>query len=256
MLRLDTYDIGTGGSETTAMETPLTPRVIESLVSELRAADGCGAGFAIDKLCAALAGDQPRQARSQIDGLLDCGVSVEALFESYIPRAAARLGEMWVEDSMSFASVTLGMTRLTEIYRSLSPEFLRDRARCRHRRKALFALAPGETHALGVVMAADHFERAGWAVRVELQADSRMIARIAQANRFDLVGVSAGSRRMIPAVCETVARLRDAVGDTHVMVGGQLSSLEQDLAALTGADTVHGNLRLALADAEDALSVR
>ena len=216
-----------------------------NLVADRRA-DG-STHFVIQQLCAALLDDDPDLAHSYVDRLLDCGVSVEALYETYIPRAAHLLGEMWVEDRLSFTGVTLGMARLTEIFRRLSPIFLKSRKTARADRCALLALTPGETHSLGVVMAADHFQRYGWTVRVELQADPSRLAQIAAAQDFDLIGLSAGARRLLPMICETVTMLRRAARPgTPIMLGGPVVALDPaiggkasvDLATSTVADAL------------------
>jgi MerR family transcriptional regulator, light-induced transcriptional regulator len=106
----------------------------------------------------------------------------------------------------------------------------------RRARRALFAAAPGEHHTLGVVMAADHFQRRGWSVQVELQAGRTDLARIVRDNPFDLIGLSAGSRRMVPVVEETMAAIRPvARPGTRFLLGGALVSLEPAIAARMGA---------------------
>lgn len=229
----------------------LPPHIVTRALSDMmagRTAENT-ANFAIDLLCAALVDEVPRRAQTVVSRLLDCGVSVETFYESYIPRAAARLGDMWVEDTIGFTGVTLGMTRLTEVFRSLSPRYLGRRpdnappaahvgATARPgQRRALFALAPGEEHALGVVMAADQFQRAGWTVRVELRSDATQLESILRGQQFELVGLSAGSRRMLPVLQDTVARLRAAAHPATLFVlGGALAGLEADAAAACGVE--------------------
>jgi len=208
----------------------------------------------VEALCAVLVGDSARAARDHVTRLRSDGIAVETLAETVIPRAAARLGEMWVADTLGFAAVTLGMARLTDVYRGLGPDLQRGRAAPRPGRRALFALTPGETHALGIVMAADRFERAGWAVRVELRSDARDLGRLAGAHGFDLIGLSAGSRRLFTALSDTVDRLRRAARPgTPIVVGGHACTLEPDLAALCGADAAHDTADAALATVEARL---
>lgn len=272
MLRLETHDVAlspaTAGGESTGSCSPgnpapvnpapdntsqgpvaLPPTLIARALGDMMAGRGpeAGAGFAIETLCAALTDEDPQRAIAVVTRLLDCGVSIDAIYETYIPRTAARLGDLWSDDRIGFTDVTLGMARLTEVFRTLSPQYLR---RCADgpvtgrplatgpaSRRALFALAPGEEHALGVVMAADQFQRAGWAVRVELRSDAAGLARILRDRAFDLVGLSAGSRRMIPALRETVRRLR-AVADprTAFVLGGPLVALDPGAAEACGID--------------------
>jgi hypothetical protein len=266
MLRLETLDVAlspaTGGdispdrlSTGLQAEGPVTlpPTLIARALGDMiasRSPDGA-ASFAIEQFCSALTDDAPQRAMAVVTRLLDCGVSIDAIYETYIPRAAARLGDLWLDDRIGFTGVTLGMARLTEVFRSLSPQYLRcrsegpmvgkPRAAAPSRRRALFALAPGEEHALGVVMAADQFQRAGWAVRVELRSDASGLARIVRERTFDVVGLSAGSRRMIPALRDTVRRMRDAAGPgTAFVLGGPLVALEPRIAEACGFD-VAGN---------------
>ena len=105
-------------------------------------------------------------------------------------------------------------------------------------RQALFALAPGEMHALGVVMAADYFRRNGWAVRVELQSDTRGLERIVRSQPFDLIGLSSGSRCKFKISVETLNRLRSVASPSpaRFALGGAIASIEPDLVDRLGVD--------------------
>ena len=144
------------------------------------------------------------------------------------------------EDHISFTAVALGMTRLTEVFRRLSPTFLKDvpvKSPKPQVRQALFALAPGEMHALGVVMAADYFRRNGWAVRVELQSDTRGLERIVRSQPFDLIGLSSGSRCKFKILVETLNRLRSVASPSaRFALGGAIASIEPDLVDRLGVD--------------------
>lgn len=249
MLMVGTIDTAATNPEQFAFSPALIIQALENLVSERQPAGN--ATFAVEQFCGALTGLAPGLALDLTDRLLDCGVSVDAFYETYIPGAAARLGEMWVEDTLSFAGVTLGMARLTEVFRRLSPIFLKTRSVPARARRALFALTPGETHALGVVMAADHFQRSVWTVRVELRSDAAALAKIAGAQDFDLIGLSACARRMVPAVADTVAALRRAVRPgTPIVLGGHLTALDGRIAERVGADLACSAASRALADVE------
>jgi methanogenic corrinoid protein MtbC1 len=242
MLRIGTLEARGGGPGALAVVPVLAARALGRLASE-RSVNGT-AGLAIDQFCAALLEDAPQAAHEYVDRLIGCGVGVEAIYDAFIPRAAARLGDLWLDDRLGFAGVTLGMARLTEVFRRLSPSFLKGRPAAPVAdplgRQALFALAPGESHALGVVMAADYFHRHGWSVRVELQADGATLERIVRAQPFDLVGLSAGSRRMIPDLRRTVRRLRAAARPSaRFALGGALATLEPDIARQVGADCAY-----------------
>lgn len=239
MLRLSTLDTLGDGTPPLPVSQALITRALVDLASE-RFPGGTG-GYAIEQFCASLIDDSPRAAQLCVDRLIDCGISVESLYDAYIPRTAARLGELWVDDQIGFSAVTLGMARLTDVFRRLRPTFLRlahrDSARVTSPRSALLALVPGEVHALGVVMAADYFQRQGWSVRVELRADAGQLDAIVRAEPFDLIGLSAGSRRMIPELSRVTERLRKvAMPGARFLVGGPIVRLDADIAQTVGAD--------------------
>jgi MerR family transcriptional regulator, light-induced transcriptional regulator len=244
------------GSEQIHGWTGLPPSILTfalgSLVTE-RNGD-VTASAAVEQLCGALVGDAPGAAKAFVERLLACGVSVDALYDTYIPRAAERLGEFWADDTLSFTAVTLGMARLTEVFRGLSPIYMKARRPIGRGRRALFALVPGEEHALGVVIAADQFQRAGWIVQVELQASAARLEDVVESQSFDLVGLSAGSRRMLPVLEATLARLRGAAAPgTRFALGGALVRADPDLVPRLGADTDGSDVKETLFELEKAI---
>ncbi len=61
---------------------------------------------------------------------------------------------------------------------------------------------------------------------------------VAAAERTDytLIGLSAGSRRMIGGLAETILRLRSVRRNAFYLVGGPITGLDGDLATTVGAD--------------------
>lgn len=253
MLRLGTRDIAGEDGGSAPVTTALVTRALGDLLSERMG--GCP-GFAIEQLCAAVLDDAPNAAQVCVDRLMECGVGVDTIFGAYIPGAAARLGEMWADDKAAFSAVTLAMTRLTDVYRRLSPAFLKERPTAPDSLRgghALFALGPGETHALGVVMAADYFRRSGWSVRVELKSDADALERIVRRRPYDMIGLSAGSRRTVPELRRTVARLRKAAHPAaRFLVGGPIVSVDAGIADEIGVDLAVGAADRALCELQRA----
>ena len=62
-------------------------------------------------------------ARTYVEALRAQGVSLESLYLDLLAGAARRLGEWWASDLCDFADVTVGVGRLQQILRELSPEF-------------------------------------------------------------------------------------------------------------------------------------
>ena len=53
--------------------------------------------------------------------MIASGISSADIAEDYVPLAARKLGEAWVDDTLSFSQVTIGAARLQEIVRVARP---------------------------------------------------------------------------------------------------------------------------------------
>ena len=76
------------------------------------------------------------------------------------------LGTWWEEDRVSFVEVTVGTSRMYAIMRALRRQM--PLASHIHSKSAIFASVPGETHVLGVRMAADLLRKEGWDIELKI----------------------------------------------------------------------------------------
>lgn len=224
-----------------ALETDVIPR----LLAASRAADSEPAGgrarpHDIDAFCTLLLSQPISAVAAHVDALVRDGRSLDTIYLGLVAGTARRLGVLWEEDVLSFAETSIGLTRLHQLLRRLSPSFVSDAPRSSDAPTALLAVAPGEAHALGVIMAADFFARAGWQTIVELGASAEAIAERAATAQVDLVGISASSARHLPAVEAVVEAVRGICGDAAppIMVGGHLFESGEGSALVVGADAV------------------
>ena len=207
--------------------------------------------LARDRLCTDVTEGPSHAAQDRIDSLISAGLDPAVIRDLLMPDAARRLGELWVEDRLSFSGVALGMTRLTSLWRTMGPGARSSAEQWelqeRPRRPVLLALTPGEHHAFGIVVAADRLRREGWDVNVELRSTPRGLAATAAAHDFILVGLSVGSEALLPKLERTIAVLRKALAPgVPVVVGGHLAIESPELVESAGADA-------ALASPEDLL---
>ncbi|MFK7942776.1 MAG: B12-binding domain-containing protein [Paracoccaceae bacterium] len=190
----------------------------------------------IDALCDALVSSNVDAIAALIRQIEARGVSPDACYLDYIGAAARRMGERWVDDCATFMEVTLAGGRLVSMLRELAFSFGGPEITPLPGHTILISNVPGEAHHLGAAIAAEYFRRARWRVVLLDGADRQEIRACLAAEKFAVVGVSAGSRRMVPTLAETVRDVRRICPDAVVCVGGHILALEPEIVRTTGAD--------------------
>lgn len=166
------------------------------------------------------------------------GASLETICLGLLAPAARKLGEMWEEDECNFMQVTVGLCRLHQLLRELSPEFRTEEDDGKVNRRILLAPCPGEQHTFGVAVVAQFLRRAGWDVWHEFPATHEEMLRVFCQHRFALVGLSVASEARLEALKSTILAIRQASRHRAVgiLVGGPVLVLNPELANSLGAD--------------------
>lgn len=200
----------------------------------------------IETLCRALLADDEIAADQIIMDAQRDGADIETIYLGYIAGASKRLGEMWEHDEVSFIDVSLGTGRLYRIIRGLrhaiAPVVLEGRSRM----PAMFALVPGETHNLGIEVAADLFRRDGGDVDVCLTLSHDEIVARAERHHFGAIVLVANSDRVIPALIQLAVALRIALPLTPLALAGNLVDQTPDAAKMIEADLVISDIHAAI----------
>lgn len=166
------------------------------------------------------------------------GATLELICLKLLAPAARELGLLWEEDECDFMQVTVGLCRLHQLLRELSPEFRCDETERTLERRILLAPCPGEQHTFGISLVAQFLRRAGWDVWHEFPTSGREIMELVGQYWFAVVGLSVGSEARVDAVAATIRAIRQASRnrDVGVMVGGPILLAKPELAMLVGAD--------------------
>lgn len=190
-----------------------------------------------------------------IGGLLQQGVSMEAIYLDLLGPTARRLGEFWSDDQVSFADVTIALGRLQQVVRELSLHDPVDEGFVSNGRAALFAPAPGEQHTFGLVIIEEFFRRSGWRTWTELSGAITEILGAVQAHRFDVFGMTASSDERLDQIAPMIMSIRGASRnrDISIMVGGRLFLERPELVARIGADAMAADAKEAVLKAEVAV---
>ena len=176
-------------------------------------------------------------AHACIETMRNSGISVETIYTDLLAPVARYLGKLWEEDLCDFTEVTLGLGRLHQVLRELSPAFSQTHHTTNGRR-ALLLPAPGEQHTFGLVMVSEFFRRAGWDVGGgpwEAGADPVMMVR---SEWFDVVGFSLGDVTRLDALAECIKQIRQAALNPFIsiLVGGPLFLAHPEYVSFVNAD--------------------
>jgi len=204
-------------------------------------------------------GSDPSQAFAAIDALRDDGVSVDRLFLGLLAPAARQLGDMWEADLADFMDVTVGLSRLQQVLRELTPRGHEPgRKMPEGSRRILLVPAPGERHTFGLSMVEKFFRSAGWDV-VSLAASPKVDAvALARRESFAVVGFSLSCETGAEALSALIRRLRKATRNDGVgiLVGGDYFVRNPEKALMIGADATAADGPSAVAMAQSLLDLR
>ena len=244
-----------------AIEHDIVPRLVLAHCDEAGArtlgAVGLGTvdGSDVDALLAALLWHDAAATSAAVERTRSRGVDIETIFLDLFAPAARRLGVLWEEDICDFASVSVCLWRLRNMFRDLAGEIT-------HRpplpnRRLLLAVLPGEQHNFGAQMLGEFFRRARWGVSNDpLETMQDLSARV-RREWFSMVGLSVGSARKLDALASAIRAIRrlsrnPAIG---VMVGGAAFIDHPEFVRLVGADTTAADAESAPRQAENLISV-
>ncbi|WP_432816559.1 cobalamin B12-binding domain-containing protein [Sulfitobacter sp. JB4-11] len=190
----------------------------------------------LEKLANALisADDAPLQAL--VEQYRRSNLRIEVLYLRHLAPAAKLLGEWWTQDRTSLSDVAIGTGRIYALMRAYNhrlPPPIRPSGKM-----AFFASVPGETHTLGVRMAADLYRRDGWNIDVEMGVPHDLLVDRIVSSGHLLVGLSAGGVHALPDLARLVLALRVSVPHALILVSGNIVAEAEDSIRLIHADAM------------------
>lgn len=234
----------------------LAREVVTRLASQstrLRAHDAIPTSQDINRLCHALIDEDAEAAAQMVMQIRREGASLEAVYLSFLAEAARTLGLWWEDDRISFVAVTIATGRIYAIMRALreglGPMLVT------HDQSVCFASVPGETHTLGVRMAADLFRKKGWDVSLHVGLDHDDLVASLSASAPAVIGLSAGHASSSLALARLILALRVTVPRAALMVSGQILEDSEEIVALMDPDLIVHNVPEAI-EAMDQLAAR
>ena len=183
-----------------------------------------------------------------VHALRSQGFSLETIFIDLISPAARLLGDMWVADVTDFTEVTIGLSRLQQVVHYFGPAFQNEVGGVCNSGRALLTTMPGDQHTLGISMVEEFFRRAGWDVTCGAYSTRQQLIKVVSKEKFDLIGLSAGSDLLLGKLTSVIRALRKASCNrsVRIVVGGRLFVEHPEYASLSGADGTAMDARQAI----------
>ncbi len=207
----------------------------------------------LDMLCEALISKDKDAGSRIIEQVRRDGVPVDVLYLTHLSSAARRLGEWWDADRTSFTDVTIGVSRIYAIMLGLRTVFAAN-VPVRHK-AAVFASVPGETHTLGVTMAAELFRQKGWDVDLKVSRSHEELVDEIAGTDTSLIGLSGGCERSRLPLVRLIVALRITSPHALIMVSGQIAEQHRDIVSIAGADASASDYDTAVAEMERLASL-
>ncbi|MFK7765039.1 MAG: B12-binding domain-containing protein [Roseobacter sp.] len=175
-------------------------------------------------------------------------LTVDAIIDLYVPAVARQLGQMWVDDSISFADVTIGSMRLQSLISEASAVSVIDIKPGGTLLHALVLVPQGEQHFLGASVVAGQLRRMGCEVDMSFDEDMGTLTARLMHGVPDLILMSCARRETLRSITNTVQVIRNAVSEPPVLaVGGALKLNSEAVLEKTGVDIVTSNAGEAVA---------
>lgn len=201
----------------------------------------------IQEICDAFVHPDEKRRYAVVSKLIASGITSREIIEHYVPLAATRLGEGWVDDTLTFGQVSIGAARLQETVRALGERKQGVTATVPLGHRVLIAIPAQEDHTLGAFIAAGQLRRHGHWVHMAIGQDEDEIAAAAETHGFGMIGLSGGGRKALEPIKRLVDKLRRTRGPrAPIVIGGNICNIGLDLCACTGADLATTSPRKAL----------
>jgi MerR family transcriptional regulator, light-induced transcriptional regulator len=248
-------NLGAAKRRVASLARTIESEILPRLVKQHRPHEPEGAGEVaaaeVQAMVHALVDDSEARVNALVQQLRGRGIGVAALYLDLLTPAARALGELWEQDRVDFATVTVALGRLQVLLRQLSPDFGSEVQHPPHGRRVLLTQPDSEQHMFGLSMVAEFFRRDGWDVLGGVAGVGIDATAWARRDWFDAVGFSIGSELSLPWLRDTIAQVRKVSRNRAVvvLVGGPIFSLHPAWAADVGADaTTDGRSAPAIAE--------
>lgn len=163
-------------------------------------------------------------AQTAVNTLTSRGLQADAIVDYCIPRIARNYGQEWTNDSLSFATVSVGCAHLQLVLKHIIHQrgfsVMEGHGKC-----VLLAAIVPEQHTLGALILADQLRRLNFSVKLCLSTTIDDVVRSVFENKFQAILFSASSAETVMASAKCVNKIRqNHIYQPLVFLGGSILS--------------------------------
>ena len=165
------------------------------------------------------------ESKTVLQELMELGFKHDTIVDYCIPLAATKLGESWVNDTLSFSETTVASANL-QILLKLIAEDRQISFNSSNGKRFLICVHESEQHTLGALVMGDMLRRQGHSLKIKLDAKFSEICDLQNANDYDAIFFSCASFLSAKETVGCVKKIRQTFrDDIPIFLGG--SNIEQ-----------------------------
>ena len=165
------------------------------------------------------------ESKTVLQELMELGFKHDTIVDYCIPLAATKLGEAWVNDTLSFSEATVGSANL-QILLKLIADDRQISLNSSNGKRFLICVHESEQHTLGALVMSDMLRRQGHSLKIKLDAEFSEICDLQNSNDYDAIFFSCASFLSAKETAGCVKKIRQTFRyDLPIFLGG--SNIEE-----------------------------
>lgn len=174
-------------------------------------------------------------------------ISYAMLADTYIPEAARRMGDAWLDDQLSWLDVSMATARLQSLVREISVAWTADYADSLSLGSVLLLVPEGEQHTLGPMVVMGQLRRLGISVCLRLGVGHRELSHLLEHRQFDGILISVATAARLQSAGMMIRSLRTLRKKLPpIILGGPIVMENPKLADSAGADYAYSDIAAAM----------
>ena len=136
------------------------------------------------------------ESKTVLNSMLDSGISAREIFEIFIPAAARQLGRCWVQNTLSFAEVTLAISRLQTVAKQFEGVYIGSCNSGASGPEIMIISPKQEQHTFGAQMITRQFQRLGLSPYLSINNNLDEVKKIIKKHKFKMIGISLANYKL------------------------------------------------------------